>query len=1359
MLRQHIARLSAAGVVVAMLAGGSLLSRARADGETTAVPRQEKQKLVQADTDHLVRRLATALRVLEYYKLDKAAQRKMLEEVAVTLHGLSREQMNQVIAKLDAAAVAPDAAKSEVELEAAYERHREILTALKAILARYDAVKTLDQAAQRLDKVAKAQLEQHLHTARLIDTREALIKQTRNPYQADALLQRKLGRPVAAEVQHQADEQDDLHRDLRNLLKQASDLKPNLPPEQQERIKQAEVLAARKQIPETMQQAAGNLAIKGNPNDNTVRWKQGNELQRKAAEDLRELARTLLMPTDKLAALKEARERLDQAIQKQEDLRDEAKTQQQTTDEQPPKGLEKQPGVNPNPKNPRIVFPDLKPLPTVSKPGVRQPIQRPLPAQLEDKVGQAAREMTEKQIRLENEAEDTRDLLQPHAKEAADKIAPAEQAMRDAEKGLRQQEMARAAESQEKATAALKEARKEVDRLLAAAAAEKKEQDPLAALKKAADTVEKVLQDQKDTRARTQDAARPQQQYQLPLLAPKQQELTKRAEGLKDEPAAAKPETQAALDKAAKAMDEAAKALEDRKGDNAVAKQGEAIKALEQVKKDLGEKIAEIEKRRDDLAKLEEAGKKLGELAKEEGKVADQARDLAKQPDGQQAKDLGAKQAQMTPQAKDIGKQIAQAAPEAAKKVEEGAKHMEAAKGALEENKPNPAAKQADTAAKALEEARQAIAKAMEEKRGQEIADQAAMQPRERDPLNAAQQLAKAIEQAQKAADQARQAAQVGQKPEVRRPEHQADLEELQRKIAERAARMNLNEAVPPAAEAAKALKQNDIAQALQRQENALAKLEEAARANPQQTLEQAKPGEAKAGEAKAAEAKPGEPKAGEPKAGEPMPAQAKANETQPGEAKAGAPMPTEAKPNQAQAAEAKEGEPKAGEAKAGEAKEGQAKAGEAKAGEPKAAQAKAGPAKAGAPKAGAAKTGQARAGQPRAGAPKTGQAKAGAPKAGQQQAGAPKAGGQKAGPEQAAAKAGQTPPGDAKAGQQAQVGEKAGEAKAGEAKAGDAKGGDPNSGEAAAGQAKGGEPKAAEAQAHDGQAGQGKAGEAKGGMAKAGEGKGGQGQGQGKGQPDQAGAPTPTEARNPAQLAEAQKAVNEATQALMRSQEATKAAMAALGQAKAQAPQAVQPQLQQAGQQLAQASQELGKGTPGPASESQQQAIGQMSQALKAMNAALQAMGQPQAQPGQTPTAVASADKAGQEQGQQPGQDQGKGQEPGKGQGQGKGQEQAQAKGQGKGKGQKLGQSQEKNQPKGTGNRTPDGRLANAKSDLQDIQGDVSFLGLPPRQRELIRQALSGQLPPEYAAMIQQYYVNIARGRPAAPPTAPPKR
>ena len=72
-----------------------------------------------------------------------------------------------------------------------------------------------------------------------------------------------------------------------------------------------------------------------------------------------------------------------------------------------------------------------------------------------------------------------------------------------------------------------------------------------------------------------------------------------------------------------------------------------------------------------------------------------------------------------------------------------------------------------------------------------------------------------------------------------------------------------------------------------------------------------------------------------------------------------------------------------------------------------------------------------------------------------------------------------------------------------------------------------------------------------------------------------------------------------------------------------------------------------------------------------------------------------------------------------------------------------------------GSGNRVADGKVSNTPAQMNDVRGEGAFLHLPPRQRELIRQALTGQLPPEYATIIQQYYMNIARGRtPAPPPT-----
>jgi hypothetical protein len=69
-----------------------------------------------------------------------------------------------------------------------------------------------------------------------------------------------------------------------------------------------------------------------------------------------------------------------------------------------------------------------------------------------------------------------------------------------------------------------------------------------------------------------------------------------------------------------------------------------------------------------------------------------------------------------------------------------------------------------------------------------------------------------------------------------------------------------------------------------------------------------------------------------------------------------------------------------------------------------------------------------------------------------------------------------------------------------------------------------------------------------------------------------------------------------------------------------------------------------------------------------------------------------------------------------------------------------------------GKGDRIADGAGKNEKGATGDSRGAASLLNLPPRQRELLRQALNEKLPPEYAGLIQQYFVNIAKGKPATP-------
>jgi hypothetical protein len=88
-------------------------------------------------------------------------------------------------------------------------------------------------------------------------------------------------------------------------------------------------------------------------------------------------------------------------------------------------------------------------------------------------------------------------------------------------------------------------------------------------------------------------------------------------------------------------------------------------------------------------------------------------------------------------------------------------------------------------------------------------------------------------------------------------------------------------------------------------------------------------------------------------------------------------------------------------------------------------------------------------------------------------------------------------------------------------------------------------------------------------------------------------------------------------------------------------------------------------------------------------------------------------------------------------------------------GMGMQPGMGQENPQAKSKGDRqVADGQLKNAASRLGDGKGDGAFINLPARQREMIEQALSGTLPPEYGAMIRQYFMNVASGKPAAAST-----
>src|SRR5205809_164099 len=75
------------------------------------------------ETDQVVRRLSTMMRVMQFYGADKEGEAELLGEMRQTLAGLSKNQMTEVMRRLEEAAKAADTKKSEKSLEAAYDSH------------------------------------------------------------------------------------------------------------------------------------------------------------------------------------------------------------------------------------------------------------------------------------------------------------------------------------------------------------------------------------------------------------------------------------------------------------------------------------------------------------------------------------------------------------------------------------------------------------------------------------------------------------------------------------------------------------------------------------------------------------------------------------------------------------------------------------------------------------------------------------------------------------------------------------------------------------------------------------------------------------------------------------------------------------------------------------------------------------------------------------------------------------------------------------------------------------------------------------------------------------------------------------
>ncbi|MCZ2342928.1 MAG: hypothetical protein LC104_14235 [Bacteroidales bacterium] len=664
---------------------------------------------------------------------------------------------------------------------------------------------------------------------------------------------------VITERDSQADAQSDLRVEVATLIKQLATLRPTLNAEQRTRLDQTNALSRAGRIVAELEFAHRDLR--------SANFLPAARRQEVATKDLQALAADLRTPRDKVAALREARDAVHKLAEAERALRQD----------------------------------------TTAKP------KTPTPAKADAAQKQAEKaehhQLADRQATLEFQTRQARKAIENVAREAAARLIPAESEMRRAEENLRSLKRDAAADPQKNAEKRLAEVLEKIDEQIAAT--EQQKSDPLAAVQKASEEIAKLMDQQESTKQATEkNKSRPDQ---LKPAAEQQQAITERAEAIQDLPLPENPAARKALEKATAQSRKAADDLARKDADDALPNQAETQKALAEAKKALDEQAAAIQKRRDQLAKLEAAEKLLDELTQAEKKIAADAQavadpEAAEKPNPPQAEAVASEQSQLTPPTQDIGKQLQEDVPAAAEKIAEAAQAQKAAKDNLLNKKPMPAAEQATEAAKKLEAAKNDVAQKRNELKAQEIADQAALRPDAVNPAEAAQQIAKAIEQAEKAAKQAAEAAkQLGepqadepmagepkpgepmatespngkpmagepkpgepQEPEAQQPNAAAELAKLQQEIAKKAESLKAKEAAESAAKAAQALEKGDLAQAIHEQQKAIEQLQEA--------------GEPMDGEPAKGEAKPmnGEPAKGEAKpmdgespAGPPQPATA----------------------------------------------------------------------------------------------------------------------------------------------------------------------------------------------------------------------------------------------------------------------------------------------------------------------------------------------------------------------------------------------------------------------------------------------------------------------------------------------------
>jgi hypothetical protein len=636
---------AAALLLSVVCAIGITLPSRSADGPPSADP-VLAQELKQQQIKYTTRKVGDQLEaiVAEFERNGIAGEDvKVLRAIRSVLDRLSEQEMQKVIAFLQQARAATDATTSAKQATEAYAEQKSIIVQLQQLVLEYQRQQALYEISLRLKELASRQSANMWLGV-------GLAKSTEGKSGFSAFDENQ-----KISLRYQQSEQTPLREETAAILKKLERLAQEI----QDGVAAEHPKAALQQA-----QEGGLLSILDSAS-NELREDNlkllsaiGNE--KRARDQMREIARLLVLSQNPADALRQAIQELDHAIDAQKGVK--AETEKTKKRDEADKQATEQAAV--------VDDTDL----------IRKDIDSLAPVASEN------------------------------LRKATDKMQEARAALSGNEEPKKRVE--KAVPRQEEALTQMQQARHALEEQLARV--EEQEKKPESALAELKDLLEQVRELIKEQETLKQEAAAAEKK-DLPGKAPRQGELKDKSQSAQTRAAGKSPEAASSLSEAASQMQKSQNSLAAEQ--NNTAAQQSALDALQKAEQQLAEDVAKLEQAEQELAQLEDILRRLVAIIEAQQQVHASTAKLAlrPQPEPDPVKALSQTQNDLGQQTGELQQEASQPAPKAADYLGSAKNHMTAAKAELDKIVPRTAEPAQNQALADLYLAKQELEKRIEE--------------------------------------------------------------------------------------------------------------------------------------------------------------------------------------------------------------------------------------------------------------------------------------------------------------------------------------------------------------------------------------------------------------------------------------------------------------------------------------------------------------------------------------------------------------------------------------------------------------------------------------------------------------------